>query len=173
MNRGFAYDPAIDTYAVSTIVTLAASCTDFFTLVGSPTKTVLITEILLMPNQTAAGGQTVFVIKRSADNTGGTSSLITPIPLDSVDAASGAVARNYSANPAALGAAVGNLYILFLNFATATNGFVATTLQPVYQRKSGEKGITLRGVNEVLALNLGAATSAGGVMRLHIRWVEF
>jgi hypothetical protein len=171
MNRGITYDTALETFAVATApFNVAAATTDFFCLVGSPTKTVIVLEVSFLLTQTAASGITVFFIKRSADNTGGTFTNPTIVPADSQNTASGAVVRAYTVNPAALGATVGNFYATTVQAPVAT-GAIANSPN-WYQRQQGEQGITLRGINEVLSFNLAGATFAGLAAKVVIRWVE-
>lgn len=171
MSRNITYDPALPTYSVATLpFNLAALATDFFVLVGSPTKTVIVLEYGFLFTQTAASGITILAIKRSADNTGGTFTLPTIVPADSQNLASGAIARAYTVNPGALGASVGNVWTNVVQAPAATGAIQAPPT--VYQRQSGEQGTTLRGIAEVLAFNLNGVTVAGGVAKLNIRWVE-
>jgi hypothetical protein len=169
INRNLAYDPNGTTYGFSTAVTLAALATDFCVLIGSPTKTVFLTSIILTGLQTTTGEVNLQLLKRSADNTGGTFTNPTIIPYDSASPASGASGRNYSVNPAALGALVGPVMSLSYPFGSTTTQILPARF---YDRNPPEECLTLRGVNELLALNLGGVTIAGGIARVSMRWTE-
>lgn len=165
------------TYAVTgTGYTAYATPTDMLVIKGSASKTIAILAMTLRVNTTTAGLQTVFWIKRSAADTGGTLTNPTPIPYDSANAAATAVVELYTAAPT-LGAAVGTIAYhsaatavltgapgLFLMTNNALQGNAITLTQP----------ITLRGVAEELAINWnGAALPGGFTAQYDIEWIEF
>lgn len=156
------------TYSASAAVTLAAAATDFFTITGSASTTVFITKIAISGIQTTGGVSPVSIIKRSTANSGGTSSDIAEIPHDSSDAAASATVLAYTANPT-LGSTVGTIRqrnVPFTGTTATTNGNV-----PIDFGQSG-RPVVLRGTGQVLALNLGGATLAGGVAYVDIEWYE-
>lgn len=98
------------TYAVASgFIAPAAATTDMFTLSGEAGYKIELLKTLLAFDATANSSTNrtkVFLLKRSALNTGGTSTVENHIPFNSGSPASGAVMRAYTANPAALGALV-------------------------------------------------------------------
>ena len=145
-----------------TPVTPPATPTDVFTIYGSATKTVRITHVTLNSTQTANGINDWFVIKRSTANTGGTSTTITPVPNDSLFPAATAVVRRYTANPTALGTAVGNVAIVNIISPPVAPGTSGTSYVP-YIFDFTNNPIVLRGVAEGLAINFNGAALPGGL----------
>lgn len=149
----------------------AASATDVFTLAGSASKTVRVTRVSVSGTQTTAGEVDIQLLKRSAADTGGTSTAPAAVPHDSADAAATAVVAAYTVNPAALGTLVGPL-----RTRKAQIGAAATvTDQPETEWLFGDRpsrAVVLRGVDEQVAVNLNAATIAGGSLDISIEWTE-
>lgn len=137
-------------------IVIAAATTDAVVVQGSATKTIEIKRIILSASGAAGANPTISLIKRSAANTGGTSTTPTFTPFDSTSAAATAVCRVYTANPAALGAAVGTLDARKI-FATGVTTTPATTEIFDYELV-GTEPITIRGTSEFLAINFGGAT---------------
>jgi hypothetical protein len=167
-------------YMASSTFTPPATPTDMVTITGSATKTVRVLALYLGTQNTAAGSQTFFVIKRSTANTGGTFVTATNVPLDSNNNAATAVAGHYTANPAALGTAVGTIR----NIRRASPVLVPATFAGVVE-DSGidllnfgdnsllDQPLTLRGVAQQLAINFnGAALVAGQIHNWWALWVE-
>jgi hypothetical protein len=149
----------------------ASSATDIFTIIGSATKTIRVTRLEISGTQTTAASALVSLILRSAADTGGTSSTPTVIPYDSNSAAGTAVVRAYTANPAALGSAVGTVknFLLFLP-APATTAVGQLVALGFGDRPA--QAIVLRGVAQTLAVNLGGTTITGGSFNINIEWTE-
>lgn len=161
----------IDTMAVySASVTglvVAALATDIFLLTGSVSKTLRVRQIIVSGIATAAGAYALQLIKRSTANTGGTLTLPTAVPLDSSFAA-GAVTAAYTANPGALGTAVGTMSVRRLLVSTS---LAATTPFPVvFDFESFP--IVLRGTAQSLCVNLNGVTMAGGNLDIELLWTE-
>jgi len=142
-------------------LTPPATPTDMVTITGSSTKTIRVLAIELFPSQTLSGTNTFFIIKRSAADSGGTSTSPTIVPHDSGNAAATAVVRQYTVNPS-LGAAVGTLYT-----AKVTTPAAGALVQDGYifdfVKMAIDSGIVLRGTTEVLALNFNGAALPGGL----------
>lgn len=158
------------TYSASTVAfAYAASGTDIFTLTGSATKTIRITRIAVTGTQTTGAMRDVLLIKRSAANTGGTSSTLTAVPHDSTSAAATAVARSYTVNPSGLGSTVGTMRAekFFLAGTAVVSGSLIADFGPRYGQS-----IVLRGTGELLAVNMNAVTSTGNSMTITIEWTE-
>jgi hypothetical protein len=95
------------------------------------------------------------LIRRSADNTGGTSTALTIVPLDSSNAAATAAARFYTAAPT-LGTLVGPVASARLLFNAAGSGTLEKI--PLVFNFSGQSSqqIVLRGVSQILSINMSA-----------------
>lgn len=148
-----------------------AAATDIFTITGSATKTIRVTRIETAGTTTAGSGASVNLqlIKRSAANTGGTSSSVTAAPHDSNNAAATATVLAYTANPAVLGASVGTIRAQRFSFLT-----VGTETQEEDWEfgTRPSQAVVLRGTSQVLAINLGGATITNPVMDITIEWTE-
>lgn len=156
------YRAAVNALAV------AAAATDVFTITGSASKTIRITEVRMFNTQTTSSNQVVLLIKRSTANTGGTSTAQTAVSMDSNDTAATATVLAYTANPT-LGTTVGTILadrMFFQTVATAVGDRVAYFFTDI------GKEPTLRGTGEVLAINLNGATIVGGAMMISITWIE-
>lgn len=158
-----------ETYSASAVFTLANTATDVFTISGSATKTVKIYRILFYLTATTGSNATIKGIRRSALNTGGTSTLLTNVKFDTTNAAATAVVRSYTANPSALGATAGDA----LTFGVYVSGggtigsipfslLIENTTQP----------IVLRGLSELFAVNMNSVTFAGNSARATVVWTE-
>jgi len=155
------------TYSASMVIAPAANPTDVFQILGAANRIVEITKIRLSGLQTTAGLALFNLIKRSAANTTGTSSVPTSVPHDATDAAAAAGLKNYSVNPGGLGAAVGTVRAFLAAIGAATS------LQAPTEIVFGEnKPITLNSATEGLCLNMGGVTLTGGTLYLDIEWTE-
>jgi hypothetical protein len=148
--------------------------TDMIAITGSATKTVAIVNFGLQIQSTAAALQTLYFIKRSAANTGGTATNPTAFALDSTNAAATAVVNLYSAAPAGLGAAVGTVLPLQFSSSTLTTAGAQTSLGTATSLLDLRQPVILRGVAESLALNYnGAALTAGFAATWFVEWIEY
>lgn len=159
------------TYSASVIsLLLSAATTDFFTLTGSGTKTIRITQMAV---DFTGGGNLVAVqvVKRSTANTGGTSTTPAAVPHDSSDAAGSATVRAYTVNPTVLGSLVGTIRADRVDSPLLTSTTApAETVYSFGVRPS--KAVVLRGTGEVLAFNLNGATLSGANVSIYIEWTE-
>lgn len=148
----------------------AAAATDVLTITGSATKTVRITKVYLSFTATTAVSVPVSLIRRSAANTGGTSATFAATPRDTTNPGATAAVAIYTANPTALGAAVGSVLEAGKIPAPLTGGAVQVT---VFEFGTGSnQAIVLRGTSQVLAVNLNSVSVTGGSMALAIQWTE-
>jgi hypothetical protein len=158
------------TYALGVApLTPAATPTDIVTLQGSATMTVRVLQVAVFGLATTVGSLDVALILRGAANTGGTSTNPTGVKLDQNDLAATAVITQYSANPSALGSAIGTIDWQLLNLQTA--GSYAQILFNF----GGNLGraVVLRGASQWLALNLnGDAVPSGGKVGYALLWTE-
>lgn len=157
------------TYGIASVGnTPAATPTDVATLYGSATKKVKIKRVTVSGVATTAGTMQVLLTKRTAANTGGTSTSATIGQFDSTDTAATAVSKLYTANPTSLGAGVA-LSAQLLNFGIA--GAAGTVIFDFANRN--DKAIILNGTTEGLAINLnGGAVPAGGTFGYTIEFEE-
>lgn len=160
------------TYAASITYSPALIATDVLTLQGSASKKISIRSI--EANATNSGNLNIRVdlVKRSATNTGGTSTVLTGIPFDSNDAAASGVCRYYTANPSSLGASLGILRTNYI-FAPSLLATNATKLVDLSLGTAEYKMLTLNSTTEFLAINLGGTSITGtSVITLNIIWEE-
>lgn len=159
------------TYSASAAVTTAATATDFFTITGSATKAVRVTLIRISGIATTAATPSIFVIRRSAANTGGTSTAQTAVTHDTGNnPAATATVLAYTVNPSGLGAAVGTIRQDRVSFLVT-----GTAAQPTVEMDFGTRpsqAVVLRGIAQVLAVNLGGVTVAGGSINIDLEWSE-
>ena len=150
--------------------TPAATPSDVLTIAGSSTKTIKITKIVIGGVAGTAGQLNPLLVRRSAADTGGTSTAPTAMKRDTNDAAATAALALYTVNPAGLGTAVGTLDTCRL----ALN--LSTTAPDVCQFNFGtnnDKEIVLRGTTDILAINFaGATVPASGLLDIDIEWTE-
>lgn len=155
--------------AAVTGLVVAANPTDIFTITGAAGKIVKVTRVEVSATQTTAAVRDILIVKRSTANSGGTSSVISGIPLDSSSSAASATVRSYTANPT-LGSSLGTLLSRKLFIPTTTTVVPQVPFQ--YIINGDEKPITLRSASEVMAINLNAASSAGSSFNIFIEWTE-
>jgi hypothetical protein len=163
--------PPVTYTASATAIAPAALASDVFTITGSATKTINITQIDLNGVQTTAGQAVVLLIKRSTADTGGTSTVVGKIPLDSLSAASTATVLAYTANPT-VGIATGTLISTRMFLPGATTASDAQGVAISFGGLGGQQ-LTLRGTSQVLAVNLNGTTLTGGSLNINIEYLEF
>jgi hypothetical protein len=157
------------TYSASFTVATAATATDIATIIGSASTVVRVTKIELTGLATTAVTTPILLIKRSAADTGGTSTTATAIPHDANDAAATAVVSAYTANPTGLGAAVGTIRSTKMVFPLT--GVLDSVIIWEFGIRNN-KPIVLRGVAQNLAINLNSITVTGGSVSGFIEWTE-
>ncbi len=162
------------TYSATNTFVAAATPTDIFTINGSATKTIRILRVGLSATQTTSSEINVTLLKRSAANTGGTSSTLTAVPYDSTNNAATASVKSYTANPTALGSLVGNLQNIKFSVpvvAIGGNASAQTELIVSFGDRPGQ-ALILRGTSETFALNLNSTTVSGNSFSVWIEWTE-
>ena len=148
------------TYVASSgLATPAAATTDIFQLYGSATKTVRVQRIEAVYHATAFGADPspMLLLRRSTANTGGTSTTITPVSMDSANAATTATAcKLYTANPTT-GTLAGQLKRLNINCMLPGNGTApphsGPAVQVIYEASPTVQPIVLRGTAEGVVIN--------------------
>lgn len=163
--------PFYSTYGAAIIgLVPAAATTDFFTITGSATKTIVVTKIRIGATTTLGSAKDILLVKRSTANSAGTSTTPTVVPYDSVNVAGTATIRAYTANPT-LGTLIGTIQAM--KFQISAAGTANQDLE-LLVGNSFAQGITLRGTAQVLALNGNAVAFGGGAsLDVFIEWIEF
>lgn len=157
------------TYSAYSNVSLAASAADVFTVTGSSENVVRITKIRFTATQTTGNMQTVFVVKRSTPDAGGTSTVSTVVSYDSNNAPGKAIVRGYTANPTAgtlVGVMISEKYLIPAALGNAPSGGT------LFEAERPSQSIVLRSTSEVIAINLGNVTWTGGAANIYAEWTE-
>lgn len=159
--------------------TAYATPQDMLTISGSATKIVRVINMRLLMQSTTGTLITLFFLKRSTANTGGTATNPTGIPLDSASAAATAVLNLYTAAPTP-GTSLGTInYQQLLTAATTAAPSVfqlvalASLLNAQQTPNAFMQPLTLRGVAQSLCINFaGAALPAGSTFGYEVTWTE-
>ena len=140
-----------------------ASATDIATLTGSASKVVKLIKVEITATTTSAtpAALDVLLLKRSTANTLGTSTgSPTPVPHDSANPAVSATFLAYTAPPTTgtlVGTALKNdKFMMALATATATDFPGVNKITWIWD--GAEQAPTLRGIADVVAVNLNSAT---------------
>lgn len=154
----------------------SATVTDVFTMSSSTgAKIIKILRVEIWAVTGSANTFDCYLIKRSAGDTGGTSSAITTIPLDSEMPNADAQLLQYTANPAALGSAIGTIAIRKVLSSTAT---ATSRSEPIilFDQHTAGAPITLRlsgSTSQTLAINFnGVAKPAQFNLGITVYWTE-
>ncbi len=144
--------------------------TDIAGLYNGASGLVKLTRIIVSFTQGTAGDVDLYLIKRSTVDNTGSSTTVPAIPYDSYDAAANAVVRYWTANPSALGTAIGTLLIAKLYGAATTAQ--ADRLILDFGNRAGTKAITLH-QNEGVYLNLNGITAPSSAsFAFAFEWTE-
>jgi hypothetical protein len=171
-------DSGVKTYHASGSFTVAATATDVVKICGAAATVVKVWRVQIGATQTTATSLAAWtLVKRSADDTTGTFVAATKVPMDATDAAAGATVGHYTANPGALGAAVGTVWNQFYMLpapATAINPPVVINYNPSDRDLPFIKPVTLNAAAQCLAVNLGGGALPAGLsaMKYDITWSE-
>ena len=167
--RPLPYEPQTYSAAASNFVT-AATPTDIFNITGSASKTIRIHKVRVTGSTTSGSAIKLNVvgIKRSAANTGGTRVVATNVAHDSLNAAPTANAGHYTANPSALGAAVGTMRASHIGITNS--GITGGSVEWVFS-ESGQP-LILRGVAEQFCVNFNSTTVTGSLISIIVEWSE-
>lgn len=157
-------------YCASTpVFTTAASATDIFNFKGSGTKTIYIRKIVWkQANIGTSGSFNVYLLKRSTANSGGTSSALTAVPLDSNFASATASGVYYTANPTT-GTSLGGIAHVYLYSQAEVPGYAYT----LFDSTKGGAPIVLRGTSQSVSVNYNGVTDPLGTSAaVDIEWSE-
>jgi hypothetical protein len=157
---------------VASDVAPVATATDILVIKGSASKVIRLTKVSVVGKATSAAVYDFYLIKRTAANTGGTSTNPTAVKADSNDSSASATLVLYSANPSALGS--GQTFEANKLYLAAGSTPNATTLPRDYTfGNRGDKAPVLRGTAESIAFNFnGQAVPAGTELYLSVEWTE-
>lgn len=167
---------AVDTYRTAATAVAVSDTVPFLTLFGSATKVVKITRITLSgPTIAVLAVIGVQVRRMSAAPTGGTSTALAVVKLDSASPTSTITgALNYSAAPTA-GTSVGVVSTWRALALIAGVGIVAATVAETSLR-FGDIGagspLILRGISEGIALGFDTAPGGAVTLAVTIEWEE-
>lgn len=176
-NADGAYNGQKATYRASTIIPLVAAVTvnrAFFLITGSATKTVVVKRIAVSgATLTAVGYFTVNVVKYNTATTGGTSTNLVRVPLDSADPAATAVVRAYTVAPTD-GALVGTIASNRCLWQATVAAAAGLTRDYVFDFGDMPQtgGITVRGVAEEVALLFPVVLASAGTLAIDVEWTE-
>lgn len=169
--------PAKATYRASTIIPLVTAVTvdrAIWTLIGSATKTVIVKKIHIsgVTLATTAGYLTINVIKNSTATTGGTSTTLVAVPLDTTTAAATAVVKAFTAVPTD-GVLIGTINSTKV-FApiTATAAALSADILFSFGDLDGSSGIVLRDATQEIALRFPVAAGTVPTMAIMVEWTE-
>lgn len=150
----------------------AATPTDVFCLVGSATKTILITKVEVTPTASANGSLDFYVYKRTTANSNGTFTNASIALHDSNNPAPTAVAKLYSANPSALGTGV-LVRAVRNTLASKTPSGIPVTSWIEEFGAYNQQPVVLRGVNQSLCINMAGQTLPTGTeIYFTFEWIE-
>lgn len=147
-----------------------ATPTDIFTMIGSATKTIRITKLVISGTQTTGAVRDVILLRRSTGNTAGTRVVMTAVKNDINNVAATADVGYYTANPSALGTLVGRLETQKVFIGAAT-----VAVNPViweFGWRPPAQAIVLRGTTDIIAINMNAITSGGNNYTITVEWTE-
>jgi len=166
------------TYRASTIVPLVTAVTanrTIWNIIGSATTTVTVKKITIsgVSIATAVNYLPFNLVKYSTATTGGTSTTLVAVPIDSGSAAATAVVKAYTA-VATDGALIGTLASakVFCPI-TATAGALHFAVPIVFDfTNNGQNGIVLRGVAQELALLYPVVAATIPTQAIDVEWTE-
>jgi len=171
--------PAKATYRASTIIPLVTAVTasrGIWTMIGSATKTVIVKRIRIsgVSIATAVNYLTINLVKNSTATTGGTSSTLVAVPLDTVTSAATAVVKAFTA-VATDGALIGNIAsakVLAPITATAAALQFGEDIIFNFADIFGSGGIVLRDATQEIALQFPVAAATVPTMAIDVEWTE-
>lgn len=165
------------TYRASTIIPLVAAVTvnvPIFNIIGSASTTVKVRKISVSGETlTAVGYFTINVEKLSTASSGGTSTTLTGVPLDSNDAAATAVVKAYTVAPTK-GSLVGTIasWRALWQATTAAAAGIPNFFTFYFGDIPETRSVVLRGVAQELALTFPVVLASAGTLAIDIEWTE-
>lgn len=166
----------LPTYAYYALgYTAYATPTDLVCLNNTGSNVVRVVQFTLALSSTAVSQAQIYYVKRSAADTGGTPTTLTPTQEDSADAAPGATLVSYAAAPT-LGTSQGNVSVVEADTTVASGIPAAFTMRSLLLAQltasSVLKPVVLH-AGEALCANFnGAALPSGFASEIEIEWTE-
>lgn len=151
----------------------ATGAGDLFCITGSSTRLTKLKSIQLNGTVTSAAVTPVFnLIKRSAANTGGTSTAPTGVPLDSQQVVGTATAtlKAYTVVPTP-GTAVGTISARYLTLNLATVG-PTDDISWIWTPTNLNSDVRLRSAAESLCVNAPSTLGTTPSLSIEIEWTE-
>lgn len=176
-NSDGSYNGEKRTYRASTVIPLVAAVTanvPFFNIIGSGTTLVKVKRIRVSGmSLTAVGYFAINLEKLSTASTGGTSTALPAVVLDSADAGATAVVRAYTAAPTK-GALVGTIASWRALWQATVAAAAGQTWDHTFSfgDQPETKAIALRGISQELALTFPVALTSAGTVSVDIEWTE-
>lgn len=155
-----------------------ATPTDMVGICGSATRVVVVTSAYMDIGSTSAALQTIYFIKRSTADAGGTSTPVTPTAYDSTDRLlPTAVVTKYSVIPTTLGTVDGILKIAQATSSVLTAPYTDVSLYGTPGATADlirfTRPVVLRGTGDCLYINYnGAALTSGFAAKFGFDWAE-
>lgn len=153
-------------------LSLHATPNGVFTMIGSASKLVVINRIRVSGAAVTASQDIPYDLKKcSTAPSGGTSTTLTDVPLDSLDAAASAVLKAYTVDPT-LGTLVGIVGTGVIPCALATAADQPQDID-VFAVTGFGKGLRLNSATESIALDLLGVTLANATtLNIEVEWTE-
>jgi hypothetical protein len=142
---------------------------DMFRISGSATRTVYVKKIRVSMTATATQGNNIHLIKRSAANTGGTSTALALVAQSSTSTAATAAVVQYTAAPTS-GAAVGPVRSQKYLIPTATALYNSEKVFEFGENHGNP--IVLNGTAQGIGIVFGTAPGAGANANITVEWEE-
>lgn len=166
----FQIDGPYRTYAASIVaLATATTATDIAGLYNNSAGIIKVCHLILTYTQQTGADHDIYLVKRTAKNTGTAAQTPTPVPYDTNDVAANGVVVGYTANPSALGASAGNIAVQHL--FGGSGSAIGTMFDMVFGAHSNAKQIILR-QNEGIYFNLNSTTISSPSFDIYFEWVE-
>jgi len=149
--------PPCAMFYVAMKVSADSSPTDVFTLVGPSSGTTYVVGVNVSGTANSAINVPISLIKRSAANTGGTSSSTAAVPAVPGDTTTTAL-TGYTVNPTGLGTAVGTIHSQIVLLGLASSSTRRTNF--IWEANDFNRPIKLAATTDMLCIN-EAGTAVG------------
>lgn len=160
------------TYAAAfSNITVASAATDVWCIEGSASRRIKIIRFFAYGTKGTGSTERFNIIKRSALNTGGTSSLATNVSFDSTSTSPTAKVRAYTVNPTGLGTSVGLIYSNQMAVPGRGSSNRAGHIDLDF-KSNQHKPLMLRGATEAICLNFLGNTMSSNQWDFTVFWSE-
>lgn len=169
--------PSKATYSASTIIPLVTAINanvPFINIIGSATKTIIVKKISINGHTlTAVAYTTVNVDRLSTASTGGTSTTLVSVPLDSSTSTATAIVKAYTVAPTrgTLTGVVSSRRVLSQATIPVAGGMTAN-FDFQYGDLISSSGIVLRGVVQEICLSYPVVLASAATCAIYIEWTE-